>query len=639
MAEISPPCDAVRDVAGRRSIKHPQSVKLTPADAFDLIRWLARSQSDPRKAVAELVQNAIDANAKAITIERRRRGRRTALIVRDDGDGIRPEEPREAALRYVATHIGRSHKRNLSAAERHAQIVAGQYGIGLLGFWSIGHRMEIRSRVSGGETWLLRLVEDEPRAEVVPGPPVIDASATFTEVVVSELHAAALRPLTVRRLAEYLGAELRGPILASGVAIEVRELDARGQLSERAPVVPRRFEGVPLDVPGELAVPGHTPIRVELYYATSTTSGVQLTCAGTIVADRLADLTALGLDVAPWTEPELAGSIEFASFSIPPGTRRGVLPDAAAAAFVEVLAQLAPHVSRALESHRRQRDTTSERQLLVELRRALRGLRERLPYVELPSGTGGRGDRRGAGAAEGDAPREVGDPLPAPTGDAADAMPVGEPPSPEPWTDDALPPTLLPPGPVASVRIVPATRELWPGGARRVRAIATDVHGQTIAADTTWLASSSDVTFDGDGAQRTVRVGELCDAARFTITVMAQANGGSASCTIDVEIIEGPPAGGPGTGIPEPVLLDEPAQRWRSRMASTAWQVNVGHADYRALAPEPRARLRYLVALFAKDLTVTSTHQGNEPVLEQMIDILAHAERNLVRASRSKRDA
>ena len=30
---------------------------LQPADPFDLIRWLARTQSDPRKAVAELVQN------------------------------------------------------------------------------------------------------------------------------------------------------------------------------------------------------------------------------------------------------------------------------------------------------------------------------------------------------------------------------------------------------------------------------------------------------------------------------------------------------------------------------------------------------------------------------------------------------
>jgi hypothetical protein len=30
-------------------------------DPFELIRWLAYSQPDPRKALAELVQNSLDA--------------------------------------------------------------------------------------------------------------------------------------------------------------------------------------------------------------------------------------------------------------------------------------------------------------------------------------------------------------------------------------------------------------------------------------------------------------------------------------------------------------------------------------------------------------------------------------------------
>ena len=40
------------------------------------------------------------------------------LAVRDDGERIRPHEDRQTALRYIATHIGRSHKRNLSPRER-----------------------------------------------------------------------------------------------------------------------------------------------------------------------------------------------------------------------------------------------------------------------------------------------------------------------------------------------------------------------------------------------------------------------------------------------------------------------------------------------------------------------------------------
>jgi hypothetical protein len=77
-----------------RAKRDPSRVRLQPADAFDLIRWLARSQSDPRKAVAELVQNAIDANASAIVVERRRRGKRATLVsVRWKAVEIAPGQP------------------------------------------------------------------------------------------------------------------------------------------------------------------------------------------------------------------------------------------------------------------------------------------------------------------------------------------------------------------------------------------------------------------------------------------------------------------------------------------------------------------------------------------------------------------
>ena len=96
--------------------------------------------------------------------------------------------------------------------------------------------------------------------------------------------------------------------------------------------------------------------------------------------------------------------------------------------------------------------------------------------------------------------------------------------------------------------------------------------------------------------------------------------------------MDAPPAGGQGAGIPEPLLVDEPGLSWRSRLVDNGWHVNVSHPDYLALALDARARLRYMVALFAKDLTISVTHRGNEGVLDQMIDIIAHAERNLMRS-------
>jgi hypothetical protein len=62
-----------------------RTLVLRPVDRFDLIRWLARSQSDPREAVAELVQNSVDAHARHVAIERRRLRGGPALVVRDEG--------------------------------------------------------------------------------------------------------------------------------------------------------------------------------------------------------------------------------------------------------------------------------------------------------------------------------------------------------------------------------------------------------------------------------------------------------------------------------------------------------------------------------------------------------------------------
>ena len=171
----------------RLSAAMPRSAtkfKLQPADPFDLIRWLARTQNDPRKAVAELIQNSIDARARNVRVERRRLRGGPALVIRDDGEGVLPHLGRDEALRYLGTHVGHSHKLGLSPAERAARVVAGQYGVGLLGFWAIGHRMELRSRVAGSGVHTLALEEDRPTAQLGTAAHELDASPTYTELVI-----------------------------------------------------------------------------------------------------------------------------------------------------------------------------------------------------------------------------------------------------------------------------------------------------------------------------------------------------------------------------------------------------------------------------------------------------------------------
>jgi hypothetical protein len=607
----------------------PSSFKLRPADPFDLIRWLARSQSDPRKAVAELVQNSLDADARQVTIERRRVRRAPALVIRDDGEGIVPELPREEALRVIATNIGHSRKRGLSPRERHDQMVAGKYGIGLLGFWSVGHRMDIRSRVGGGEVWILRMVEDQERAELVRDRMALETADTFTEIVISELHDSALRLLTGRRLNEYLASELRGMLLATGAGLEIQDRLTRGLAERTFTVVPHRFVGERLAVPETAVVEGHPPVRIELYLARGgDRAAIEVSCAGTLVADEAAQLHAEGLDRAPWTGRALTGLIEFPSFQIPPGTRRGIVPDEASVAFSRAMAAYAPLVEAELARFERERQATTSRQLLAELRRALRGLRSRLPQYELPKvepvGATPEGTTPVPGA--GAAPEGL------PVGSAADegsdaaSTEAGE------LASDEL--TLFPPGPLASLRVVPAEIAIAPGRERRVLAVPLDRDNRRVRGDFqfAWSTDIESFAVVGQGAKPLLRVRpDALPGLRRTITVVAtrgeeRAEGSAAVIVAD----RSEPTTDLAGGVPEPELVDAPGERWRSRFDGQKWQVNASHDDYIALRAEPRTRLRYLLALFAKEVALRAHGvPGSEEALESLVEVLAHAERNL----------
>jgi hypothetical protein len=84
---------------------------LRPHDPFELIRWLALSQPDPRKALAELVQNSLDAGARTVRIARRRDRGAPCLFIFDDGGGVIPDLDRPEALRYIAARCDGSTER------------------------------------------------------------------------------------------------------------------------------------------------------------------------------------------------------------------------------------------------------------------------------------------------------------------------------------------------------------------------------------------------------------------------------------------------------------------------------------------------------------------------------------------------
>ena len=132
----------------KRTRKDKPSGKLRIGDDWNAINIIALSQSNPLKAVAEFVENSIDANARLVTITRRREKGETYLRIRDDGDGIPPDEEGKPNFRYVATHICDSIKRQLKADG--ARGIQGEFGIGLLSFWTVGENLTMTTAGTDG---------------------------------------------------------------------------------------------------------------------------------------------------------------------------------------------------------------------------------------------------------------------------------------------------------------------------------------------------------------------------------------------------------------------------------------------------------------------------------------------------------
>ena len=73
----------------RKPSKPRSSGNLRIGDQWNAITIIALSQSNPLKAVAELVENSIDARAKNIVITRGKERGQHYLRVKDDGEGVR----------------------------------------------------------------------------------------------------------------------------------------------------------------------------------------------------------------------------------------------------------------------------------------------------------------------------------------------------------------------------------------------------------------------------------------------------------------------------------------------------------------------------------------------------------------------
>ncbi len=621
-----------------------RTVRLRPANPFDLICLIAQSQSDPRKAIAELIQNSLDAGAGRVTVTRRRRRGEMALSILDDGAGVFPQIERPEALERIATNIGHSFKRNLSPAERKQEMLLGKYGIGILGFWSLGAELEMRSRVAGSDVWSLHLVRNQPLAEVlrVPQRSVSLSDETWTEVIIRGVHPSAAKLLGGRRLGDYLGSELRGQLLDRPVKLRIVDGVARGNAIKDFLVVPERFRGRRLEDFTSLAVGGFSAARVEFYLVEAEVQArrppaAALTCGGTVACEDISRLEGSDFARPPWSSGRIEGLIEFPDLEVAPATRRGIVPSPAFDALCESLRKIEPDLLRLLAEESERRRSEEDEDLAREIRRVFRPVAKNLPQYDFfdvreagpggPAGQAGPGPSTGDGALVGRTSGEDGTPPEA----APEGVELPEPATGEVVEEGDAPepaPELLPPGPLAAVRIVPKRSRLLPGASRTLAAKAVDETGRRIAegVEFVWrlrervgsLAVAGD---NGDKAVFTAPEG-IGSAA---IDVEARQDGRSAAAEASFEVVAKLAGENPEAGIPDPERIYDPDGDWRSRVLGRSWQYNAAHPDYQADVDDQRRRLRYFVHLFAKEIVLRNYGDPkDERHVERMVEVLTH---------------
>jgi HSP90 family molecular chaperone len=98
--------------------------------------------------------------------------------------------------------------------------IQGEYGIGLLSFWTLGDGMIMTSAGTDGRTYEMRMGRGDPRYTIAERKRLFPEKGT--EVIIEPLLPG-IRNLNGEKIQWYLASELRDRIIRSGVVIQVIE--------------------------------------------------------------------------------------------------------------------------------------------------------------------------------------------------------------------------------------------------------------------------------------------------------------------------------------------------------------------------------------------------------------------------------
>jgi hypothetical protein len=574
--------------------------KLKIGNQWNAIRIIALSQANPFKSIAELVENSIDANAGSVTIVRGKSRGSYYIKIIDDGDGIPHNIEGKPDFAYVATHICDSLKQRLKEHERIG--VHGQFGIGLLGFWSLGERLKIISKGEDGLLYEMQMERGSPDFRSTRSRKMLLAGGT--EVHVEDMHESTRKHLSGEKIQKYLAAELRDRLKKSGISLQVHDRVSRKHFE----VKPIQYEGRRL-LPRRYVNTPYGDISVELFYnPTASNQGIAICRDGTRVIQDI--LTIEGFNIQPWSEKLVEGVMDYPAFRIA-STREQIVRDNIFDEFCAAVHGLEDEVESAIEEIKKIEEEKASRNIQKQVQKALIDALRNLPdedylWFDIP-----RHDTKGKVSSR----------------ETESAM-FGE--KQLPTTEHTMFP--IPAGPLSFVKITPGTTVVPPGTEKRFIARGFDEQG--IEIDTpliwNWEIISGKGRLEGDSFQAIFRALEAEGVT--VIQVIGEQDGISAESTAKVRVKEKTEGYTDGKGLPPYALYPDQASIWRSRYNKdkNVIEINSLHKDY-IEAKDKAARLRrYIGKIYAKEVILLNFPDiSGEQACDRMIEILQKIEDKL----------
>lgn len=599
--------------AARKSVANIDTGKLRIGDDWNAINIIALSQSDPLKALAEFVENSIDAGARNITITRGRKNKSPFIQVVDDGEGVPKNADGIPDFKYVATHICDSVKKRLK--EEGQAGIQGEFGIGLLSFWTLGEELTMACPSADGKTYQMTMRRGDTDYRVVKRRSMFPHGGT--ELTVSPLLPG-LRQFSGEKIQWYLASELRDRIRKHDVAITVNDHTARKSFK----VEPREFDGRLIhSIPPVLTSEGE--IYLELYLGeASPDRKVGLYRNGTRVLEDIS--TFEGLKQSVWSRGYLEGIVDVPFINLTPGSRLGVIQDQYFAKTWFALRPIEDHLESLIDDLEKAEAERASQRILKSIQKAFREALLALPPEEYDwFDIGGSDTRRGRQATieqEGE--------------EAADAISMGD----TGGESDQQKDFFEFAGPLYSVMISPSSSVISVGKHRTFRAVTRDKSGRRVDHDLhyEWQVLEGHLSIDG-GANEFVDVtaGPEPGLARIKLIVTQ----GDIECEAEAIVTitdQLQPAGKNNdtghAGLPGYTYQHAAGELWRSRYdeAQHVIVINNGHRDFIYASKTRALKLRYIARLFAKEMVLKNFQGANsERLLERMIELSLYTEENL----------